>query len=327
MFIVSWSRSALAKNSRIREMNPMGNLQFKTIAVATDLSDTSSSVLRYAQAMARTYQSTLVLVHVIDPVAYAFPNGAPSLLDANPAAAAELKRIEEETSALGIPVHSVIESGIVYERILHAVRNHDADLLVLGTRAKTDAGRVALGTVARQLLAKSRCPILTISPDAVKYLPWGGCWLRVLVATDFSPASTRAVRSAHQVSLRQLIILHVSEKQKSPECSHYLEKLRFLTPFNESNTVPVEHIVAAGVPAESIAEYARKFGTDLVVLGSPESELGEEDLRTSTVLQVISKVKCPGTLFALRSEFEHSKGEPRSSDCPGRLCLTRHRGS
>ena len=163
----------------------MGSLQFKTIAVATDLSDTSSSTLRYAQAMARTYQSTLVLVHVIDPVAYAFPDGAPSLLAANAAAAAELKRIEEETSALGIPVHSVIESGIAYERILHAMSNHHADLLVLGTRAKTDAGRAALGTVARQLLAKSRCPILTVSPDAVKSLPWGGCWRRVLAATDF----------------------------------------------------------------------------------------------------------------------------------------------
>ena len=98
--------------------------------------------------MARTYQSTLVIVHVIDPLAYAFPDGAPSLLAANAAAGAELKRIEEETSALGIPVHSVIESGIVCERILHAVSDHHADLLVLGTRAKTEAGRVALGTVA-----------------------------------------------------------------------------------------------------------------------------------------------------------------------------------
>lgn len=59
------------------------------------------------------------------------------------------------------------------------------------------------------------------------------------------------------------------------------------------NTVPVEHIVVAGVPAELIAKYAQRFGVDLVVLGSPEKELTEEDFGTSTVLQVISKVKCP----------------------------------
>jgi len=273
-------------------MNP-SILKFKTIAVATDLSDTASSTLRYAQAMARMYQSTLVLVHVIDPLAYALPNGTPSLLAANAGAVTELKKMEEETSALGIPVHSVIESGIVCESILQAVNDHHADLLVLGTRAKTEAGRVALGTVARQILARSRCPILTVSPDAADSLPWAGCWHRVLAATDFSPASIRALKCAHQIALRQLILLHVSEYQKGNEYSRCRERLRFLAPFNESHTVPVEHIVVPGKASEVISEYAQRFGVDLVVLGSPENELTEEDFHKSTVLQVISKVMCP----------------------------------
>ncbi len=273
-------------------MNP-STLKFKTIAVAIDLSDAASPALRYAQALARMYDSTLVLVHVIDPLAYAFPNGAPSLLSANAAAAAELKRMEEETSALGIPVHSVIESGIVCERILEAISEHHAELLLLGTRAKTEAGRVALGTVARQLLAKSRCPIMTISPDALNSLPWAGCWRRVLAATDFSQASIRALRCAHQVALRQLVLLHVPQGENGLEDMRCRERLRYLAPFNESHTVPVEHIVAPGSAGKLIAEYAEKFGADLVVLGSPENELAEEDFSTSTVLQVISKVKCP----------------------------------
>jgi nucleotide-binding universal stress UspA family protein len=273
-------------------MNP-DTLHFKTIAVAIDLTESASPALRYAQTMARMYDSTLVLVHVIDPLAYAFPNGAPSLLSANTAAAAELKKIEEETSALGIPVHSVIESGIVCERILHAMSEHHADLLLLGTRAKTEAGRVALGTVARQLLARSRCPIMTISPDALNSLPWAGCWRRVLAATDFSPASVRALHCAHQLALRQLVLLHVRQGEHGTEDSRCRERLRFLAPFNESHTVPVEHIVDSGSAGKLIAEYAERFGADLVVLGSPENELAEENFATSTVLQVISKVKCP----------------------------------
>jgi nucleotide-binding universal stress UspA family protein len=268
-------------------------LKFKTIAVATDLTDSASLALRYAQAMARMYQSTLVVVHVIDPLAYAFPTGTPAFLAANAAAAAELKKIEEETSELGIPVHSVVESGMVCDRILETLRDHHADLLVLGTRAKTEAGRVALGTVARQLLAKSHCPILTVAPDAIESLPWAGCWRRVLAATDFSPASIRALHCAHQAALRQLILVHVSEDPATKNSSQFLEKLRFLAPFNESHTVPVEHIVVMGVPGPLIAEYAQKFGTDLVVLGSPENELTEQDFATSTVLQVVSRVKCP----------------------------------
>ena len=41
-------------------------LKFRTIAVATDLSDPASAALRYAQTMARMHPSRLVLVHVID---------------------------------------------------------------------------------------------------------------------------------------------------------------------------------------------------------------------------------------------------------------------
>jgi nucleotide-binding universal stress UspA family protein len=268
-------------------------LKFRTIAVATDLSHPASGALRYAQAMARMYKSTLVVVHVIDPLAYAFPEGAPVFLAANQAAAAELKKIEEETSALGIPVHSVMESGTVCDRILEAIKDYHADLLVLGTRAKTEAGRVALGTVVRQLLAKSRCPILTVSSDAAKSLPWAGCWGRVLAATDFSPASIRALHCAHQVALRQLILLHVRQGEPKPGFAHPRERLRFLAPFNESHTVPVEHIIEDGDAADLIYRYAEKFAVDLLVLGSPDRELAEADFPSSTVLQVISKVRCP----------------------------------
>jgi Cytochrome C and Quinol oxidase polypeptide I/Universal stress protein family len=93
--------------------------------------------------------------------------------------------------------------------------------------------------------------------------------------------------------LRQLIVLHVSECQNGEEGSHCRERLRFLAPFNESHTVPIEHIVVPGPAGELILEYARKFGVDLVVLGSPEKQLTEEDLHTSTVLQVIAAVACP----------------------------------
>ena len=90
-----------------------------------------------------------------------------------------------------------------------------------------------------------------------------------------------------------MVLVHVSEAPTSRESSHFLEKLRFLAPFNESHTVPVEHIVVMGAPGPLIAEYAEKFATDLVVLGSPENELTEQDFATSTVLQVVSRVKCP----------------------------------
>lgn len=269
------------------------NLKFKTIAVATDLSHVSSSALRYAQALALFHHATLFVVHAIDPLAYAFPHGEPSFHAAGHAAETELQRIEEETRLMGIPVHSVMETGTICERILEAVRNNHADLLIIGTQGKTEAGRMALGSIARRLLAKAPCPVMTVSPDAEPSLPWAGCWRRVLAATDFSPASIAALKCAHQAALRQLITLHVSGCQREGDCSSCRGRLRFLAPFNESHTVPVEHLVISGSAGEVIADYARKYAVDVVVLGSPANELSEEELNTSTVLQVISNVGCP----------------------------------
>src|SRR5271168_5333151 len=126
-----------------------GSLKFKKIVVATDLSHISSSALRYAQALAVFHHATLFVVHVIDPIAYAFPHGEPAFHAAGQAAHEELKRIEDETRRMGIAVHSAVETGTICDRILESVKNSDADLLIVGTRGKTEAGRVALGKIAR----------------------------------------------------------------------------------------------------------------------------------------------------------------------------------
>lgn len=268
-------------------------LTFKTIVVATDLSHQSSFALRYAQAIAHEHSSTLVLVHVIDPVSYAFPNGTPDAFAANQAARMELSQIEEEARRQGITVHSVVESGVICERILQSLADHHAELLVLGTRAKTEAGRVALGTVARQLLAKAPCPVLTVSPDAEASLSSAGRWRRVLAAIDFSAASVAALHTAHGVVRDQLLVLHATRCGNEHCCSNCLERLRFLAPINESHTVPVDHVVKSGNAAEVIADHAESLHADLVVLGSPENELSAEEFLLSTVLEVISRVGCP----------------------------------
>lgn len=274
-------------------MKHENRLHFNTILVATDLSESASSALRYAQALALLHKSVLVVVHVIDPVSYAFPEGAPDSATADRAARAELDKIEEETRRQGIPIHSVMETGVVYERILQTALNHHADLLVLGTRAKTSIGRAALGTVARRLLAKAGCPVLAIPPNSDARLPWAGHWRRVLVATDFSAASLSALDHAQRIANEQLVVLHAPHDRVEPNYKNCLEQLRFLAPINESHTVPVEHIVTPGDAGKVIAERARKFDADLVVLGAPVNELTDEDFHTSTVLQVISEVNCP----------------------------------
>jgi nucleotide-binding universal stress UspA family protein len=153
--------------------------------------------------------------------------------------------------------------------------------------------RVALGTIARRLLARCSCPILTVPPEAESILSTAGCWRRVLVAIDFSAASLAALQCAHAIVRGQLLVLHASNAENEQERATCLEKLRFLAPLNESHTVPVEHIAATGDISTLISQQTLNFGPDLIVLGAPSSELSSEELNSSTVLEVISEAVCP----------------------------------
>ena len=93
------------------------------------------------------------------------------------------------------------------------MRDCHGDLLILGTRGRTGAGRAALGAIARQLLGKTECPILTVTPDVELLMPWAGRWRTVLAATDFSPCSLAALTAAHRIAHVQLVVVHSSAEE------------------------------------------------------------------------------------------------------------------
>jgi nucleotide-binding universal stress UspA family protein len=139
---------------------------FKTVLVAADLSHSASQALRYARSIAQAYEAMMVIVHCIDPVAYAFPDGVPEPVLADPLAREEYERIEAETREQAFPPYNTLESDVIYDRLCQAAQDCSADLMILGTRALTVLGRLALGSVAMHLLAHAPCSVLCVPADA-----------------------------------------------------------------------------------------------------------------------------------------------------------------
>ena len=137
-----------------------------------------------------------------------------------------------------------------------------------------------------------------------------GCLLGPRSRSDrFFPCFVRAAAMCAPAGAQAIVLLHVPEGDRQPGAAHCLEQLRFLAPFNESHTVPVEHIVDEGNAADLIDRYVQKYAVDLLVLGSPERELAEQDFQSSTVLQVISRVHCP--VLCLPAQTDVSTAEAR----------------
>jgi hypothetical protein len=152
---------------------------------------------------------------------------------------------------------------------------------------------MALATLARLLLPSTPCSILTIqSPTQSAALP-ARIWQNVIAATDFSHASVAALEIAQRIAGHGLIVLHSTQSGKEQDSHHCMTKLRMLAPFNESHTLPVEHLVHPGNVIDAIAFAERKMHADLLVLGAPSVAVDTGNLDDSTIYRLIIDSTCP----------------------------------
>ncbi len=256
---------------------------FDKIVYVGDLSGEASYGLRYAQQLADERNAELVLVHSLDPMVYALPGAA--LRD--DAANAELTAMEHDPQRHGANHDSLVQREQICAEILGEAMRHSASLLILGTVGQTAAGSMALATMARLLLADTPCSILTIPTPAESAALPRLLWQNVIAATDFSDAGIAALDVAQRIARRGLVVLHSTQCGKEQQCSLCMTRLRLLAPFNESHTLPVEHIVAPGAVIAAVAAVAQRVHPDLLVLGAPTVGIDSARLDDSTVYRAI----------------------------------------
>jgi nucleotide-binding universal stress UspA family protein len=130
-------------------------------------------------------------------------------------------------------------------------------------------------------------------------------WQNVIAATDFSEAGIAALDIAQRIAGRGLVVLHSTQCGKEQQCSHCMTRLQLLAPFNESHTLPVEHLVASGAVTTAIASVARRVHPDLLVLGAPPVAIHSGHLDNSTIYHAIIESHCPVLLVPPGTGRDH----------------------
>jgi nucleotide-binding universal stress UspA family protein len=146
----------------------------RRIVVAVDQGDPPAAALRPAAALARAAGATLELVGVVDDSVPMDP--APLAL------LSELEHWEEIMTAQRIAVNErlsrlvgddpwevSVRVGMPVGELLAAAAG--ADLLVLGARRHTDAGRLSLGSTALALCEQGPCSVLAIAAPVLAPTP------------------------------------------------------------------------------------------------------------------------------------------------------------
>jgi len=143
----------------------------KSIVVAVDFSDIVGDVVRTACAVADKVQTRMHVITVVpDPVRQAWSTEVPGL----DFAAIHQRWVQEAESRLTdvlpqVTLHPAqvshhVLTGIPDREIVTYAKDHDADLIVVGTHGYGPFKRFILGSVVDRILRQAPCAVLTVPP-------------------------------------------------------------------------------------------------------------------------------------------------------------------
>lgn len=289
---------------------------FKTIMLATDLSEASYGALSYATQLASLLSAKILVVHVVDP--NAVPQLTPSrrsilcgLIDS---AEDQLQKMATALSYDLIRYAIIVRLGPIRETLLQLIEERAVDLLVIGTSGKGCKNREGVGSVAEMLLRAMPCPVLTVG-RCVRQDAFEGTHLRrVLFPTDFSELSYGALSYAESLTRYisgRLLLLHVDESVAGSAATGSLgERAKFdaMVKTMDDPAMVAEHIFYGGPPASAILAVATEKLADFIVLGAHGGN-AREGARPHVAYEVIRLAKCPVLTICPASE----RGAARST--------------
>jgi nucleotide-binding universal stress UspA family protein len=254
-------------------------ITLKSILYLTDFSQASRAALPFAMTIARNYGGVVHALHVLGSKYHDCTS--PTLRAALLSAEEEISQVEigKLDSALAGTNHQaiVVRDEDIWRAVETAIKEHDVDLLVLGTRGRTGPPKHRLGSVAEEIVRRAPVPVLTIGPNVYSGSHYDARFSRVLFATDFEAESDAAVRfaiSLAQENCAQLILLHVLDGPRpglgsivGPSVAEIMHGLYEMIPKAAEPWCRSEAVVKYGDPSKQIVETAKERCAELIVLG------------------------------------------------------------
>ncbi|MGA8149944.1 MAG: universal stress protein [Terriglobales bacterium] len=299
-------------------------VHFKQVLIATDFSPASERAFGFALAIARRYGSVLSVVHAIpaeprEPIPI---DPLPHELDRRRLEAEQqMKYLSESVPLNDLNHHLLMQRGPVWDVLESVIRREQVDLLVLGTRGRGGLKKLALGSVAEEVLRLAPCPVLTIGPNVPLADLGTAEFKRILFATDFGPASDRAFPYALSLAedyQSRLVLLHLVPpmpiadlgpaaygpgicaaeeftKWQAKMRKESVRKLRELLPPNARLAAEPEYAVGMDFLAQGILDMAVAHNVDLIVMGANRTHFPRVAAHVPWALshEVICRAKCP----------------------------------
>jgi nucleotide-binding universal stress UspA family protein len=215
---------------------------------------------------------------------------------------------------------NLLKPGPVAAMVSAAASKKSADLVVVGTRGLGGFAKLALGSVAEELLRIAPCPVMTVGPHSDIAVMGAGVHA-ILFATDFGKGSAKALPLALALAKAhpaKLILLHMMSPMPatSANLSAYapapaaadevmgweessrkrcLRQLRECLPAELDLEQAPDYVVGTDFLPEGVLMAAEKFKVVLIVMGANRTGSARvaAHIPWSAVHEVARNARCP----------------------------------
>ncbi len=269
---------------------------FETIAVAISFSPRLEALLSESKRISDKLQANLLLIHVGEKT----PE--------------KETRLDKLISKLGIDENKCRINwmdGEPVDTILKLCKLNVVDLLILGALSKEKLLKFYLGSIARKISRKAKCSVLLLTnptEEASRIKRFMVCAeenpktihtvnTALYLAKKFNVGEISIVKEAHVPGLA----MTMAEDSTAPEANRMRrnlaeadeQELHSVAEKCDKDGITIIEKVIKGKPGYTVSKYAREKKADLLILNSPDTQLGLFDrIFTHDMEYILADLPC-----------------------------------
>jgi nucleotide-binding universal stress UspA family protein len=258
------------------------------VLVAVDGSAASARAVRVAGQIAGAMGARVSVLHVGQA--------------GEPEAEASDRLAQSELAAVGVGARVEVRGGDAADEILAAARSLPADLLVMGSRGRSQLAGLLLGSVSQDVVPRASCPVLLVRAGAETTHPPRSILLAIEGMAGSEPLAAITARLAKALNAK-VTVVHVSypggeELERSlyhARQSHGEQAVAAAVAALGTKGIdatPMQLVSRRGISRE-LADYANAIDADLIVIGSHISERNGANATTDVSTGVSHRTKRP----------------------------------
>ncbi len=295
-------------------------MPFEKILACVDFSDISDAVVDSAALFAKTFNSKLYLLTVVERPVPLIHEGLEDLIepteiellielekDLKKEAEEKLSRYASYLAEKGLEVQYIVEVADIVDGILDNIEKLNVDLAVLGSHKKGLLDKLLLGSVTEKVINKAPTSTLVVKGKKIDHIQ------KLLVGYDFLPSSKQALEVASYIAEKfnsEIFIVHadtdssvihiksIYETVKNKKVKLLKQILKEL----EEKGIKASYEILEERPLEAILEEIEKYHPDLTVVGKRKSSKLKRLFLGSTAMKIVKHA--PNSVLVVRKSDE-----------------------